>query len=104
MNDPSPSASNGRGPNGKFLPGNRAGKGNPHAQKVQQLRGALLAAVKVSDIRDVIRRLVEAAKAGDVAASKLILDRCLGPAEAIDVLGRLEALESMLTPSEPRRE
>ena len=86
----------GRGPDGRFLPGNPGGRGNPHARKVGKLRSAMLAAVSQSDMRAIIKRLVQDAKAGDAAAARLILDRCLGPAEAHDVEVRLLEMEAKL--------
>ena len=67
---PSPAGDNGRGPGGRFGPGNRAGRGNPMAQKVQQLRAALLKAIKPNDIRDVIETMLKSAKGGDIAAGR----------------------------------
>ncbi|MDY0171165.1 MAG: hypothetical protein RBS80_31790 [Thermoguttaceae bacterium] len=86
----------GRDASGRFVAGNSGGPGNPHAKKVAKLRGALLSAVSQSDMRQIIRRLVQDAKGGDAAAARLILDRCLGPAEAVDVAVRLLELEVKL--------
>ena len=86
-------AGDGRGPNGRFLPGNRAGRGNPLAKKAQQLRVGLMQAVKPGDLRAVILKLVELGKGGDVAAAKLLFDRVLGPAVEVDLIERLEKLE-----------
>lgn len=99
MTEPSPADLNGgsnQGPDGKFLPGNRAGKGNPANRKAQALRAALMRAVAVGDLRAVVRQLVNQAKGGDVQAARLLLDRCLGPCVAIDFEDRLAALESQL--------
>ena len=79
---PSPSANNGRRPDGKFGPGNRAGRGNPHAKRAQKLRSAVLYAVKPNDIKQVIEKLVELAKDGDINAAKLLFDRALGKPSA----------------------
>jgi hypothetical protein len=65
-------------PSGKFAPGNRLGKGNPHARRVAEWRAALFQEVTHDEMRAVIRRLLRMAKAGDVAAIKLLLDRTLG--------------------------
>jgi hypothetical protein len=56
---PSPNGSNGRGAGGRFAKGNVGGPGNPHAQKVAQLRSALLRAVSSGDLRAVVKKLVE---------------------------------------------
>ena len=75
---PKPAESSGRQPDGKFAKGNRAGQGNPHAKRAQQLRSAVLAAVKPSEIKAVVLKLVELAKGGDTVAAKLLFDRVLG--------------------------
>ncbi len=77
-----PVASADRAPNGRFVRGNKAAAGNPANAKAQRLRNELLAAVSGKDCREVIKKLVEMAKAGDVPAAKLLFDRVLGQAEA----------------------
>jgi hypothetical protein len=86
----------GRDDTGKFTRGNRIAKGNPHAQKVAKLRSALLRAVTTADLKEVIQALVWKAKEGDVQAIRELLNRTLGPAEAIDLLLRVEKLEGVL--------
>lgn len=95
---PSTNRSNGgdRDSRGRFVQGNKGGPGNPHGGKVAKLRSALLAAVSQKDLREIIARMVAEAKAGDVQAAKLVLDRCLGPAEAVDVAERLTVIERRL--------
>ena len=65
---------------GRFRSGNRAaaGRGNPHADQVQAWRSALVATVSEADLRAVIRKLVELARAGERWAVCELLDRCLG--------------------------
>lgn len=70
-----------RGKNGRFLPGNPGGPGNPQAARVAQLRAATLAAVTPAQMKRVMRSLVEKAIDGDVAAARLLLERCLGKEE-----------------------
>lgn len=102
---PSPNGANGgdrvdrgdRGPRGRFASGNRGGPGNPHAKRVAVLRGALLDAVTDEDIHAVARALVAAAKTGEVAAIRELLDRCIGKAaEGADLLERIAALEAVI--------
>ena len=96
---PSPNGTNGgdRGPHGRFAAGNRGGPGNPHAKRVAVLRGALLDAVTDEDIHAVARALVTAAKSGEVAAIRELLDRCIGKAaEGADLLERIAALEAVI--------
>ena len=77
---PSTNGSNGRGSGGRFAKGNAGGPGNPHARKVAQLRSTLLRAISSGDLRAVVKKLLDQAKAGDVQAAKLVIERCLGPA------------------------
>lgn len=85
---PSPNGGNGltRTGDGRFAPGNAGGPGNPYGQRVAELRAALLDAVTPDDLTAIIRRLVEAAKAGDVAAAKLVLDRLFGREPILAIL------------------
>lgn len=92
-NVPSPTDANGRGTSGRFLPGNRIAKGNPVARQAQQLRCALMDAVKPDDLTRIVTRLIVLAQGGDVQAAKLILDRVLGPPVPIDVEERISQLE-----------
>lgn len=77
---PSPNGGNGRGENGRFLPGNSGGPGNPYAARVGEWRQALADAVTPEVITEVTNELVKAAKAGQPWAVKEIFDRCLGKA------------------------
>jgi hypothetical protein len=52
--------------------------------------------VTPEDVQRVARVLVEKALAGDVAAAKVLLERCLGPPVPLDLLERLAALEEHL--------
>lgn len=91
---PSPNGANGdRNSRGRFVKGNAGGPGNPYGQKVAQLRSALFLAVSAADLRAVVKKLVHLAKAGDVHAAKVVLDRLLGPPVELDLLERLERLE-----------
>ncbi len=85
-----------RGPGGQFAPGNKGGPGNPHAKRVARLRGLLLNAVSDEDLKAVVNKLVEQAKAGDMAAIRELLQRLLGPPVELDFTERLEALETMI--------
>lgn len=70
----------GRGEGGRFLPGNKLGRGNPHARQTALLRETLLAAVTPDDLHAVVRGLIEQAKQGNVPAARELLDRVLGRA------------------------
>lgn len=96
---PSPAESNGhhgRDKSGRFASGNRAGKGNPLARKVQQLRTAMVDAVSDADVKEIIAALVTAAKAGDVTAAREILDRTVGKPAQTHLLQRVEELENLI--------
>ena len=78
--DRSPNPDNGpeRDGRGLFAKGNKGGPGNPQAAKVAAYRKAIWDAVSIQDMQDVIRSMVTSAKAGDVAAAKVVLERCAG--------------------------
>ena len=84
---PSPNGANGDGRDrrGRFALGNPGGPGNPYARRVAELRAALLNAVTPEDVAELARALLTQAKAGDVAAARLVLSYAVGrPAEAPD--------------------
>jgi hypothetical protein len=93
---PSTTANNGRAASGRFGPGNKYARGNPHARRVARLRAELLRAVRPGDLRHVVVSLLNQAKAGDVAAAKELLQRLLGPPVELDLLERMETLERHL--------
>jgi hypothetical protein len=68
---------------GRFTAGNRGGPGNPFARQTAALRQALVNAVSEKDIADIAAVLLEKARQGDVAASRLVFAYTLGkPAAA----------------------
>ena len=81
-----------RAQDGRFLPGNPGGPGNPFAGKVAKLREAGWKSVKPAEVRKVYRKLLDLALSGDVPAARLLLDRLLGPVEAVDVKAELAEL------------
>lgn len=94
---PSTTDSNGNHrPDGRFVAGNKAGKGNPYAKKVADLRAALFEAVTPADLAEVVKKLTDQAKGGDVASIKELLQRLLGPPESADLMERLEAMEQRI--------
>lgn len=83
MPTPSTNGANGRDANGRFTKGNAGGPGNPHARRSAELRQAMLEAVSPDDIAEIMQRLVQMAKEGDVAAIREVLNRVVGrPAPA----------------------
>jgi hypothetical protein len=78
MEERSTNGANGRDHRGRFQPGCPPGPGNPWVAKVAAYRAAWHAAVTDEDLRDIARALVTEAKAGDVAAARVVLSYCLG--------------------------
>ena len=102
--DPSADGANGGGRDGlgRFAAGNSGGPGNPHGRQVAKLRAALLEAVTPEDLREIVEKLVESAKAGSIQAAHELLDRCLGKPEAVDLAIRVAELEELLAEIESR--
>ena len=100
---PSPNGSQGRGPGGRFAKGNAGGPGNPNAKRVARLRTALLKGVTPEDMQQVVAAMLAKAKGGDVPAARELFQRVLGPAEAVDMMERLDALEATLRESAERK-
>jgi len=78
---------------GRFTQGNKEGRGNPFAHKVNKLRAALLQEVSEKNIRAILKNVVKQAEQGDLAAVKILLDRIFGPPIPADLIQRLEELE-----------
>ena len=57
----------------------------------------MLNAVTEEDIRELVGRLLELAKSGELRAIKEVLDRTLGRPVEADLLERLEQLEALLS-------
>ena len=84
----------GRDNRGRFAKGNKGGPGYPYAKMVARLRSAVLDEVSPDSLRAIVRKLIAKAMAGDLGSAKEILNRALGPAEAADLIARLEELEA----------
>jgi hypothetical protein len=95
--------SSGRDGRGRFAAGNRFAIGNPPAARVGRLRSAPIESITIKDMAEVVATIVERAKAGDMAAAKLLLDRVLRPVVVIDVLARIEALEAAQDEMQPAK-
>jgi hypothetical protein len=84
--EPKPNGPNdGRGEDGRFLPGNPRGPGNPYPRQVAALRNSILQAVTPKDIEEIIKAQIAQAKQGDTVAAKFILERVLGRPQVIDL-------------------
>ena len=88
----------GRDDRGRFTQGNEGGPGNPHSLQVSRLRSALLNAVTEDDMREIIEALVAKAKAGSIAAARVLFNRTLGKPLEPDIIARIEALEAKYEP------
>ncbi len=53
---------------------NEFGVGNPHASRVQKLRGAMLAAITEADIEAIVAKLIDMSRDGSLPAMKLLFD------------------------------
>jgi molecular chaperone DnaK (HSP70) len=73
----------GRDAKGQFAPGNRLGRGNPHAQRIAEYRAAIQGAVSAGDLKRIIAKLKSLALTGDMAAIKELLDRTIGKSNTI---------------------
>ncbi len=95
MVSPSANGPNGKGRDskGRFAKGNPGGPGSPYARRVAALRSAMLEAVSGEDVREIVAKLVQQAKEGDIHAAKEVLLRVLGRPLETDVLERIEELQ-----------
>ena len=93
---PSTNGDNGRDKQGRFKKGNPGGTGNPYAKKTAQLRSALIKSVTVKDIQAIAKSLVNEAKAGNLRAIDLLLNRVLGTPVPADVIEQMAELEQAI--------
>lgn len=78
----------GRDDRGRFTPGNQFGQGNPAARRMHALRQTVLDSLTEDDVRQVTRKLLELALAGDTTAIRLVLEYAVGrPVQAIELSG-----------------
>ena len=56
----------------------------------------MVAAVTPDDVADIMRALVAQAKAGDIAAARLVLERVFGRVTDTETLERIETLETAI--------
>jgi hypothetical protein len=67
-----------RGEDGRFLKGNPGGPGNPHIRQVARLKAALYESITPDDVHALMRRMLDEALAGNVAAARLVVEHTLG--------------------------
>jgi hypothetical protein len=75
---------------GRFAAGNRGGPGNPFGRRLASMRQAILDCVSEADIQQVMRKLVELAACGNVAAAKLVLQYAVGKPQPAPEPDRVE--------------
>ena len=84
---------------GKFAPGNKFGRGNPHGAIAAKFRSMLVEGTTEGDMQAICRRLIEGAKKGDLAFIREYFDRVLGKA-AQDTTIRVESKYRQMTKEE----
>jgi hypothetical protein len=68
----------GRGPDGRFIAGNRGGPGNPHARHCARMLDLFRTCISDEDMVHLYRVLYDKAMKGDVSAAKLVLAYKIG--------------------------
>lgn len=68
----------GKGAGGRFLPGNKLGRGNPHAARTHKLRSATFKFATVEKHLEVVEQLFQKCLDGDMDAIKEWMNRTLG--------------------------
>ena len=89
---PNPTAQQpqGRDAKGRFTTGNAGGPGNPFGRRLADMRKAVMNAISVDDIEALLRKLLEMAMAGDIAAAKLVLQYAVGKPKPVAEPDRTE--------------
>lgn len=99
---------NGHGSGGKFLPGNKVGRGDPFIAQRQKFRSQFVKAAE-SRFPKIAKKLLELAAKGEEWAIKEVLDRCLGivkedaPVPVAPVLNQQNNYFATLTPEQQAR-
>ena len=81
---------------GQFVRGNQCAKGNAVTRKAAAFRGKMFRCVSTADLADIVRQLVQEAKAGKPWAVKLALQYLVGRSEEVELHERLMILETTL--------
>ncbi len=89
---------------GRFVAGNKSGHGNPFARRTARMRSFLLEAVTDEDMQIIAQKLVEQAKAGDLAAMKLLFGYVIGKPIPCTDPDRLDVEEWQLRHAAPEQE
>lgn len=81
---------------GRFGPGNPGGPGRPPSAAVMMFRAEFREAVEAGDIRAAARKLIEAAKRGDLNAASELFDRTIGRPAPADLTEDLADLREQI--------
>ena len=98
--NPSTHGTNGQDGRGRFAPGNKLGRGNPLAGRAAKIRAQLLKGATPADVKAIVKKLIDGAKAGDLAFIREWLDRVIGKPAQADLLERIELIEQQLAARE----
>lgn len=71
-------SNNGKDALGRFAPGHKLARGNPHAKRVHRNRSIFLRAITEEDMQQITAALVRKAKTGDVQAITTAFNYALG--------------------------
>jgi len=86
----------GRGGDGRFVAGNKFGRGNPLAGRASRIRAVLLRKMSPAVAGRIADRLIAQAQTGDMVAIRELLDRTIGKPSATELLERVEQLEARI--------
>ena len=90
----------GRNASGQFVKGCPGGPGNPAAALVGRNRARLYEIIRTADIELAVKTMRDVMRGGKdsdrLNAARLLLDRALGPYQAVDIEERLTQLEQLL--------
>lgn len=82
--------------NGRFLPGNPGGPGNPRAKVVEALRRAAIDAVEPAVIAGIMRKMCQLALEGNVQAATFVYDRLIGKDVRLHVRADKQEIEASI--------
>lgn len=63
----------------------------------RRFRCALLSSITISEIQEIMAKLIQQAKNGNITAAREVLDRAVGKAAEQDIIDRLAELEVLVT-------
>lgn len=92
MTEASPSNNGRKTARGRFAPGNRQGKGRPAGSRNNA--SLLLDKLMADDAETIVQSVVAAAKAGDMQAARLVMDRVCPPRKGRPVTFAMPVLDT----------